>query len=189
MALTVGNVEKSNLMRKGLGSFVAAADYLPDVSFVLIGAWRDETIGRLRVKASSNVTFTGFVDDDTLGKYYRRASVYVQASRHEGFGRAVAEAMLQGCIPVVARTGALPEVVGDCGVYADSAEPADLAAAIEAGLAFDNDSRERARMRVRTCFSLGLRRLALYDVVEGVIHGQRRVEVEVHAGGNPCALP
>ncbi|GAG85921.1 unnamed protein product, partial [marine sediment metagenome] len=41
MVLTVGNVEKGNLMRKGLEPFVLAAHNLPGIPFVLVGKWRD----------------------------------------------------------------------------------------------------------------------------------------------------
>ena len=58
-----------------------------------------------------------------LNDYYRRASVYVQASAHEGFGLSVAEGMLAGCIPVTTRAGALPEVVGDVGIQVDGTGP------------------------------------------------------------------
>ena len=57
----------------------------------------------------------------------RRASVYVQASWHEGFGMAVAEAMLAGCVPVVRDAGAMPEVVGDAGVLIAGSEPEQIA--------------------------------------------------------------
>ena len=68
-------------------------------------------------------SFTGWLSDEELHDAYRRASVYVQASRHEGFGLAVAEAMLAGCVPVVMNVTAMPEVVGDAGVLIDSQAP------------------------------------------------------------------
>jgi hypothetical protein len=71
----------------------------------------------LRQAASPNVEFLGFVSDEELFSLYARASVYVQASMHEGFGLSVAEAMSAGCIPVVTRAGSLPEVVGDVGGF------------------------------------------------------------------------
>ena len=59
--------------------------------------------------------------------------MYVQASRHEGFGLAVAEAMLAGCVPVVMNVTAMPEVVGDAGVLIESQEPAAVADGVRAG--------------------------------------------------------
>ncbi|MES4787384.1 MAG: hypothetical protein C4294_18035, partial [Nitrospiraceae bacterium] len=60
MAITVGNVDQSNLTRKGLEPFVCAAAILPKVPFILIGQWRDGAIERLRAIASPNVQFTGW---------------------------------------------------------------------------------------------------------------------------------
>jgi glycosyltransferase involved in cell wall biosynthesis len=99
MALTVGNLDRSNLRRKGHELFVLAARLVPDVEFVLAGAWKDDAVEYLRTISSPNVAFTGWVDDKTLLDYYRSASVYVQASAHEGFGLAVAEAMLADASP------------------------------------------------------------------------------------------
>ena len=64
----------------------------------------------------------------------RRASVYVQASRHEGFGLAVAEAMLAGCVPVVMDVTAMPEVVDGAGVLISSQEPEAVAAGMREAL-------------------------------------------------------
>ena len=83
---------------------------------MLAGRWDDGAADALRDEAPPNVTLTGWVEQDVLNEQMRRASVYVQASAHEGFGMSVAEAMLAGCIPVTTRAGALPEVVGDAGV-------------------------------------------------------------------------
>ena len=131
IALSVGEVNIINLARKGHTAFVKSAIQLPDVSFVLVGEWQDGSIRRLQSQASPNVLFAGWVEADVLNDYYRQASVYVQASKHEGFGLSVAEAMLAGCIPVVTRTGSLPEVVGDCGIYISSDDPVKIAYAIQ----------------------------------------------------------
>ncbi|MCL4486532.1 MAG: glycosyltransferase family 4 protein, partial [Chloroflexi bacterium] len=135
LIVTVGNIDRTTLARKGLESFVRAAAFLPDVPFLLIGAWRDDAINRLRAIASPNVRLEGWLDDKDLNDRLLRARAYVQASRHEGFGMAVAEAMLHECIPVVTRAGALPEVVGECGIYVESAEPAAVAEGVRRALA------------------------------------------------------
>jgi len=161
IALTVGNVDRANLWRKGLEPFVRAGAFLPDVEFVVAGGWKDDAIEHLRAIASPNITFTGWLDDDTLLGYYRRASVYVQASWHEGFGLSVAEAMLAGCIPLVTHAGALPEVVGDCGVYVSSREPASIAQAVKAAMGLPEKERARARERILKRFPLEKRRRSL----------------------------
>ncbi|HSD32900.1 MAG TPA: glycosyltransferase family 4 protein [Gemmatimonadales bacterium] len=175
MALTVGIVDRRNVARKGLGAFVQAARLLPDVRFVLAGRWDDAAADELRASASDNVTLTGWVEEEVLNRYYRSASVYVQASAHEGFGLSVAEGMLAGCIPVTTRVGALPEVVGDVGIQVDDQEPGALAAAIAQALERGDDERAAARERVLRCFPLELRR-------DGV---QALVREALTAGGGP----
>ncbi|MCW5853497.1 MAG: glycosyltransferase [Anaerolineae bacterium] len=168
IALTVGNVDRANLWRKGHEPFVRAAALLPDVQFILVGTWKDKTVDYLRSIATPNVAFTGRVDDATLLDYYRRASVYVQASQHEGFGLSVAEAMLAGCIPVVTGAGALPEVVGPCGVYVPELKAPGLAQAIEEGLA-KLDGRQPARVRILENFSLERRDKHLCECIKGLL--------------------
>jgi len=165
MALTVGIVDQRNVTRKGLGAFVQAARMLPDVRFVVAGRWDDAAADELRERASDNVTLTGWVEEEVLNRYYRSASVYVQASAHEGFGLSVAEGMLAGCVPVTTRAGALPEVVGDVGIQVDGQDPASLADAIARALDRGPDERAAARERVLRCFPLELRREGVQALV------------------------
>ena len=153
LALTVGVVDQRNLHRKGLLPFVRAARELPDVEFVLAGKDAgDGAMQVLRGEAPANVRLAGFVSDDELDALYRRAAVYAQPSQHEGFGMSVAEAMLAGAIPVVAPSGALPEVVGDAGIVTD-----DLVDGIRRALDAPPEARAAARERVVSRFPLPMR--------------------------------
>ena len=173
LALTVGNVDRPNLERKGLRPFVEAAAELPEVEFVVAGRFVDDAGEELRAQAPPNLRLTGWVEEDELLDLYRRAAVYVQASRHEGFGVSVAEAMLAGCVPVVTRAGALPEVVGDTGIQIDvPAEPGAIAAAIGEALARAPEAGAAAREHVLREFSLDARAAALHDLVERALAGR-----------------
>ena len=169
MALTVGNVDRSNLRRKGHEPFVRAAALMPDVEFTLAGAWKDNAIEHLRSFATPNVTFTGWLSNEELWNYYRRAAVYVQASRHEGFGLSVAEAMLAGCIPVVTKAGALPEVTGEFGVSIAEPTPAIIAQAIKQALTQPDDTRTVIRQTILDRFPMQTRGLALDRLIAQLV--------------------
>ncbi len=169
LVLTIGQVWRENLLRKGLLPFVEAARYLPDAQFVHVGGWCDDSINDLRAAASENVQFTGFVPDSELQTLCQRSRVYVQASLHEGFGMSLAEAMSAGCIPVVTSAGSLPEVVGNTGIYAQSNAPTDIADAVRQALDWDGVERQQARHRILTEFPMERRRQALHTVVERLL--------------------
>jgi len=169
LVLTVGNVWRENLLRKGLLPFVRAAEYLPELTFVLVGKWHDDSIQQLRRVAGPNVELKGYLSDNQLNELYVRASVYVQASLHEGFGMSVAEAMLGGCIPVVTRKGSLPELVGETGVYIDSNDPVSVAKAIRYALNQGSTMRREAQGRIVSHFSLERRRQALITFIDHLL--------------------
>jgi glycosyltransferase involved in cell wall biosynthesis len=166
LALNVGAVDAGTLVQKGQLAFVEAARLLPDVRFVLAGKWLDDAVERLRAVAGPNVELTGWVSDADLHDLYRRASVYVQPSRHEGFGLAIAEGMLAGCVPVVMDVTAMPEVVGDAGVLISSQSPEAVATGIEEAVSCGPEGARRARERILTTFPLQVRRDGILTVVE-----------------------
>jgi glycosyltransferase involved in cell wall biosynthesis len=168
-ALTVGAIDRTTLVQKGQLPFVQAARELPDVRFVFAGKWLDDAVEELRAVAPPNVEFTGWLSDDDLHAAYRSAAVYVQASRHEGFGLAVAEAMLAGCVPVVMNVTAMPEVVGDAGVLIESQEPAAVADGIGRALAMGPGAAARARERILTTFPMERRREGILQVVDEAV--------------------
>jgi glycosyltransferase involved in cell wall biosynthesis len=172
-ALTVGAIDHTTLVQKGQVPFVEASRALRDVRFVLAGKWLDDSVNVLRARAGANVDFTGWLSDDQLHDTYRRAAVYVQASRHEGFGLAVAEAMLAGCVPVVMNATAMPEVVGDAGVLIESQRPAEVAEAVRRALDLGPEAARRARERILTAFPMESRREGILRVVEEALGESR----------------
>lgn len=138
---------------KGLDLVFGAADAHPTRRFEVIGPLVARASSRIAAPKPDNVHFTGPLYGDELKQRLAKAKVYLQPSRHESFGCAVAEAMLTGCIPVVTLAGALPEVVGDAGFYAD-ATPTAVARALEAAWAAPESARAAARARIDDLFPL-----------------------------------
>ncbi len=171
VALTVGAIDRGTLVQKGQLPFARASRELPDVRFVLAGKWLDEAVEELRAAAGANLELTGWLSDEQLLDAYRGAAVYVQASRHEGFGLAVAEAMLAGCVPVVMNVTAMPEVVGDAGVLIESQDPEAVAAGIREALELGPPASAAARERILTAFPMDGRREGILRVVEEALDG------------------
>ena len=146
LVVTIAQISRENVLRKGLRTFVDAAKEVPDVQFIVIGRHLDDAIDQLRAVAPSNVRFLGEVSDSDLREILGRARVYVQASYTEGFGVALAEAMASGCVPIVTRRGAIPEVVGETGLYVDYGDSHELANAIREGLRSRLGAEARARI-------------------------------------------
>ena len=178
LVVTTGGVNRSNLTRKGLEAFVRAAALVPGARFVLIGAWMDDAIDRLRAIAPTNVTFTGPLPHPDKVNWLSRATVVVQASQHEAFGLSLAEGMLCGAVPVVTDAGALPWVAGEPGVVARSQDPAALADAVALALTRGTAGGAAARARVLAEFSLIARERRLLAVL---------AEAGIPGAGQPVA--
>ena len=166
MVLTVAFIKWGNVKRKGLEMFVKSAAYLPSIPFIVIGYWIDNSIDYLKSIASTNVKFieTPLGGSEVITDYFRKAKVYVQASLHESFGCALAEAMLWECVPVVTRCSAIPEVVGNTGFYTLSNDPKELASKI--AQANKSDSGQKARERIIRMYPLEKRKKTLLELVE-----------------------
>jgi glycosyltransferase involved in cell wall biosynthesis len=167
IAITVGIVDATNLHRKGIGAFVQAAEHVPEVNFIVAGKIVGDAGAELERLATANVHLTGWLEHEALESLLRRAHVYVQASRHEGFGVSVAEAMLARCVPVVTRAGALPEVVGEAGILLEDGDPRSVALGVREALHLDLG--DAARQRVLERFSVAQRRAGLFALLDELL--------------------
>jgi glycosyltransferase involved in cell wall biosynthesis len=83
----------------------------------------------------------GFVDEERLAALYRGASAVVYASRFEGFGMPVVEALASGAPAVASSHPSLDEASGQAAFRADPNDPEAVAEALEAALARGGERR------------------------------------------------
>ena len=93
----------------------------------------------------ARITLAGEVSKAALDALYHCADLYVQPSHFEGYGMAVAEALMRGLPVIATRTGAASRLVADdAGLLVTPGEPDELKAALARVFA---DSALRARLR------------------------------------------
>jgi glycosyltransferase involved in cell wall biosynthesis len=173
--LVVGTLERrKNLLRLLQAWKIAAVDH-PRVELVIAGgggrAFRPIDLHDLPPR----VRLLGYVADDELPALYSGALALVLPSLYEGFGLPALEAMACGTPVIVACTGALPEVVGEAGLYFNPLDVRQMAQALHGAL---DDPALRREMSHK-----GLRRARLFtwqaaaDQVYAILrqaHGESR---------------
>ena len=163
---TFGRVRK----QKGSDLFVEAMCRLlpqyPDFCAVVVGLTTVDNLPfveglKQRVAAaglSERVQFLGELPIEEVPLWYQRISIYVFASRVEGFGLTMLEAMAAGDAVVAARAGAAEMIItdGDDGALAPVDDVEALVAALEPLMREPERVEamgERARARVVSAFS------------------------------------
>ena len=94
--------------------------------------------------SSTELVFTGYVNDEELNNLYNLCEVFVFPSWHEGFGLPALEAMACGAPVIGANTSSLPEVIGLQEALFDPRSVPSMTAKIEQALT-DEDFRTRLR--------------------------------------------
>lgn len=101
------------------------------------GADRDApTLQRLRARLAESglahrVTLLGDLNETAVAEEYDRADIFVLATRYEGYGMAVAEALARGLPVVSTPTGAIADLVNHrAGILVPSGDTRALAAAL-----------------------------------------------------------
>lgn len=98
----------------------------------------------------ARVSLVGEIEAHALARAFSAASVFALATRYEGYGMVLAEAMLYGLPIVTCRTGAVPQTVGDAALLASPDNAHAFATALEnvltsAKVADDLSLKARAR--------------------------------------------
>jgi glycosyltransferase involved in cell wall biosynthesis len=166
IVISVATSSWHNLKVKGIETFVKAAAFLPEATFMLIGPQIDDSIDYLKSIATPNVIFKGYTQQKELTTLFGEAKVYVQVSAQESFGSALAEAMLCECVPVVTKRGALPEVVGETGFYVEYGEPEITSQKIKQALESNNG--HAVRERIKNLYPISKRKEKIVEIVNSL---------------------
>lgn len=157
IATTIGQINPRSIDRKGIGLVVQAAREVarthPDFRLHVIGPASDEGAAELNrlIGGDPAIVVEGLVSEARKYALLSRSWFYLQPSSYEGFGVAVAEALASGAVPMVTREGALPEVVGDAGIFV-TRDVSDVAGKLLSAIAEPDglaDARDRALERGR----------------------------------------
>ncbi len=129
-------------------AFARVAAELPHARLRIISApdprYPEAEQAARRLGVEHLVEWRGYVDGSQLVEAYRQAHVFVLASRYEGFGLPVLEAMACGTPVICSNVSSLPEVAGEAAMMVD---PDNIASISDALLAVLSDSKLSDRLR------------------------------------------
>ena len=170
IVITVASDIGNQYYKKGLGTFVEIARKMLNTKFFLIGKCdrSHEFVKKILKNKPKNLTVLDFVDQDVLIKLYSKAKVYAQLSLHESFGMALAEAMLCECVPVIANTSALPEVVGNVGYKVKYNDIEESIKKISEALNASKERQKQARERIIKNFSFTRRKQEILRFIDNL---------------------
>ena len=167
------NLDKNVLNLISVGSFSDAKDY-PNLinAFAILKSRNNSNIkltivgdGELRPQIESLIKELNLDKDITLlgrrsdiSELLSAADIFLLASKFEGFGLVVAEAMACECYVVATDSGGVAEVMGDTGKLVPTQDSKALAGAIDQTIILDKrdilQNNKKARARVEQLFSL-----------------------------------
>lgn len=148
----------------------------PKQKFIIIGK-RGNAYPRLQklildLGVEKNIEFIGSIDNSEMPSWLQRSKAYVQISDTETFGVSIAEAMSCGTPIVVSKRGAIPEVVGNCGIYVNHNDPKSVAAGIIDLLKKGEKERHeiglKARSRIVENFSYEQRKKSIQQIINNI---------------------
>lgn len=147
--------QENKAIHKGLDLIIDLAKLHP--------TWVFNIAGLKQYRGSpENVTFLGYLSPIELRHKYQLSKYYLQLSIWEGFGCALCEAMLCGCIPIVSNVNILPEIVGDTGLILNKRNIKDLDKLISES----DEPKASPRKRIASHYSIESRIQKLVRVID-----------------------
>jgi glycosyltransferase involved in cell wall biosynthesis len=182
--LCVGAADWRKNQDRMLAALAFARRRMPDSDLRLVWAARLDFAIQLELRrralehgVSGALELVGYVSDEELAALYRGAVALLFASRAEGFGYPVVEAMSAGCPVITSDRSSLAEIAGDAAILVD---PEDAPAIADAIVTLASDDGERKRLsRAGTARA---RRFGLERMAEGTLEVYRLVLARARRG-------
>ena len=129
---------------KGGDVIINIAKLFPQLKFYIVGC------NPPKIEKTDNVLFQGKVSPEKLREFYSKCQFHFQLSVFEGFGCALAEAMLCECIPIGSSVNIIPEIIGDTGFIVNHKNIDELSNTIVQALSVNNKDKlgKKARNRI-----------------------------------------
>ena len=98
-------------LEKGIVEFLDVAKELPSIKFAVVGAV-DDSLEYLKIKASKNVHWTGFLSGKEYDLFYQKSKMIVVPSKwYEGFPNVITRAMQHGKPVITSNIGAMQSII------------------------------------------------------------------------------
>lgn len=112
--------------RKGHDVLIRALGQVADLDWTarIVGKTHDPAVAAelaaliAELRLAERIELAGEISDAALSEAYRSARIFALATRYEGYGMALAEALCHGLPIVTCDTGAVPDTVGDAALLA-----------------------------------------------------------------------
>ena len=139
-------------------------NYFPEYKFLIAGrkgdgfAYAKELISKSGLQ--DYVFLLGEISEKEKIEYLQTCTVYLQPSRYEGFGVAVAEAMSCGAVVLTNKAGEVGNVVGDAGIVLDTIDPLKIQEELKRVVCdkkLQSRLRSKARLRIQQYFDKKVR--------------------------------
>jgi len=132
-----------------------------------------EVIERVRkLNLIDKIVFMGRISDEEKIRMYRKCMVYIQPTYFEGFGMALAESMACGAPVITSLKGAVPEVVGDIGLFSEPDDITGIASNISKYIEnpkFSELMGKKGRMRIEELFTMDKRKSSMAKIIKELI--------------------
>lgn len=166
---------KTQLFMKGIYDIIEVAKQMPDNPFLIVGSSQPDDIATL----PDNIKFQGRVTPQQLRELYHTHHFYLQLSLFEGFGYALAEAMLCGCIPIGSSVNMIPEIIGSSGFIVENQNLSEIISTLK--IAIDVENKDHlsiiARNHILKNYSLSKRGHTIYQQVSKFIEKENSPKV------------
>lgn len=176
--LTVASHYRHKNLATLLRAFTRVRQEMPDLELVMVGQTGSALVGVRQAEdvaalvhsagLDGHVSVTGYIDDSTLGDWYRGAELFVFPSIFEGFGLPPVEALGFGLPVLTTRCASLPEVTRGLARHIDDPfDDEEMAAMIVEIVEAGERPSADAVSQFRAYYSPAMRGAALLDVLRG----------------------